>query len=401
MNQNRTWVLGYGCTSSTGSKTEDFWNALCDGVDQLGPMPTDSWPVPLTFEPKACLWSRSAESSLSVRALLAKQLLQAWNQAAQATGMDEVQKIQNSERVGVIFASTKGMIEDFVWSQTPLDSYSDPYTPILEDFLTSVGLNAKKSLCISNACASSLSALFLAKQWLAQGDVSWVIVLAADHIGPFVAQGFQALRALTATKSRPFDRQRDGLQLGEAAVALVLGSKPVTDRKNFEIEAVGIDTEGFAATRPSLSGESLKRACLQLPALRELPPDLIISHGTSTVVNDQVEDQVFTRLFEGAERLPRVTGTKWCIGHTLGVSGAMDVIAACQVMAKRKFFHLATTSEIDPAFRGRYLMGAQGVKGSRANSSDCPEMVQRILVSSLGFGGVHAAALIRAEGDAR
>ena len=385
MAQVKTWVTGYGCTSSAGPSTTDYWDALCRGTDQSRPIPTTAWPVPLTFAPRACLWNQGNGHATD----LLTQLLQAWKQALLMCGTATAKNIGSGESLGVIFASTKGGVEDFVWEKTLARDQLDPITPVLRGFLKQAELKPKRSICVSNACASSLSAMFLARIWLAQGDVSHVLVLAADRVGPFVVQGFHALRALTADRARPFDRERDGLQLGEAAAAVLLSSQPRT-AQSVQLEAVGLDAEGFAATRPSLSGESLGRACLQIPGLREVPPDLIIAHGTSTVLNDQTEDHVLAQLFEASSVKPAITGTKWCIGHTLGASGAMDVIAACRVLETQKFFRLANTREVDASFRGHYLTARQD-----SNWEESKRSVTRVLVTSLGFGGVHAAAVLR------
>ncbi len=380
MAQAKTWITAYGCTSSAGPGVADYWTALCQGKDQSRALLAAAWPVPVTFEPRACIWPETTDS---VSKVLTAQLLQAWKSV-------EAEALDGGEPLGVIFASTKGAIEDFIWNKTLSPEQPDSLTPVLNYFLRQAGIQPKRSLCISNACASSLSALFLAQRWLAQGEVTQVLVLAADRVGPFVTQGFHSLRALTGQRARPFDRSRDGLMLGEAAAVLLLSAKPGKGESH-ELEAVGLDAEGFAVTRPSLSGDSLQRACLQLPLLREAPPELIVAHGTGTVLNDQTEAHVFTQLFEAARIKPSITGTKWCIGHTLGASGAMDVIAACRVLETQNVFHLANTHEVDPAFRGNFL----AARDSAANFLPSERAVRRVLITSLGFGGVHAAATLR------
>ena len=201
-------------------------------------------------------------------------------------------------------------------------------------------------------------------------------MLSVDQVGPFVLQGFNSLKALSRKFSKPFSADRDGLVLGEAAVVLVLsksGGGPV-------ISGVAIDSEGKAVTRPG--ADSLRRAIKALPGT----PDLIIAHATGTLLNDSTEDAVFFELF--GER-PLVTGSKWSVGHTLGASGAVDIVLACEAIRRQSAFRLANTFTIDPSFRSRYL---------RANSDEqlAPE---KVMVSSLGFGGIHAAAMIERRRD--
>jgi 3-oxoacyl-(acyl-carrier-protein) synthase len=142
--------------------------------------------------------------------------------------------------------------------------------------------------------------------------------------------------------------------------------------------AVASESEGVSVTRPSMDGSSLSRAIEKLPGKKDF--DLIIAHGTGTKFNDFAEDQAF-RKFPKAP----VTGCKWSVGHTLGASGAVDIAAASLVLERQKIFSLANTLEIDAELRSNYLVG----KNQRP-----PNRLQNILVSSLGFGGIHAAVSI-------
>ena len=203
-------------------------------------------------------------------------------------------------------------------------------------------------------------------------------------------------RGSTASAHSPLKRS-DLLQRTEAAcssedgaAAILLSSSPENSGPSrpfwMELQGVGIDTEGFAATRPSSSGESLKRACLQIETLQELPPDLIIAHGTATALNDPAENQAFSDLFTKGNSSPLVTGTKGCIGHTLGASGALDLIAACEVLRRQEVFSIANTLEVDPVFQARYLF--------TGNQYPVPKELKKVLVTSLGFGGVNAAGMV-------
>jgi 3-oxoacyl-[acyl-carrier-protein] synthase I len=252
--------------------------------------------------------------------------------------------------------------------------------------ISACSLAPEAKICVSNACASSLAAIATAKTWLKAKRVDHAVIFACDAIDSFVLHGFHHLRVLSPDRTRPFAANRTGFHLGDAAACLILSSKNKS-ADGLELIDAQIDSEGHAATRPSQSGESLLRACKNLLASREqVTPDLVIAHGTSTQANDVTEDKVFKSLFEGSEKKPRITGTKWSVGHTLGTAGLLDVIAACEVLKSQKVFALRTTDGIDPAFEGSYLLA------SELQNSDRP--LKSILVTSLGFGGVHAAALV-------
>lgn len=361
-----SFVKSYGCTSAAGIGVESLWNAVRGGRDCSRPVPIANWPIEPSFSPRACLWTDHG-SDASASDKLVRELLRAWREARE----NLPPRFQN---FGVILASTKGVVEDHVWGAAEDSESQDFIAPLLSRFLKEAELNPEISVVVSNACSSSISALWLAESWLERGDVDHVVILAADLVGPFVLQGFQCLHALSATTVRPFAGNRDGLQLGEAAACVVLSRESVSD---LILEGAAIDAEGYAVTRPSPSGESLERAIAQLKCPE---PDLIIAHGTGTELNDQTEDRVFSKLFPRAA----VTASKWCIGHTLAASGLVDVILACEAVRRAQAFSISNTEAADPSFSTRYL------------TSGAPLGIfpRRVLVTSLGFGGIHAAASV-------
>ncbi len=245
------------------------------------------------------------------------------------------------ERFGVILASTKGMSQDFIGNRGAERAH-DPLTPLLDAALDHLELAPARALCVSNACSSSLAAIRLAEIWLKQGLDS-VLVLAADAVTPFVLRGFSSLKLLAA--NRPKELGRDGFWLGEAAAAIWLTKTPSA----FAVQA-SLDNDGSLVTRPATSGASLKRALLQLPLTPA--PDLVFAHATGTVVNEETEEPVLGEIFPD---IPR-RASKSLLGHTLGASAALDLIAACELIRARQ--------------------------------------ARRVLISSLGFGGAHAAALV-------
>lgn len=346
------WIQSYACASGGGNSTDELWSNLMAGGDRG----TSDF-----------LFAGARPDS--IEKLLREKLL----------GVYRSLEHRPQPRLGVILASTKGLSNDFVWKTQDPRAARDPISPLLEGFLADSGLTPERSLTVSNACSSTLAALALGQAWLDQG-LNEVLILAADAVSPFVNKGFASLKLLTDTGIRPFTAERNGFRLGDGAAALVLSSR--FEPGSVALRRVGLDTEGSAVTRPSHSGDSLCAAAWRIPRLRQEPPTAVIAHGTGTRINDETEDLAFSRLFEGVED-PWVTGTKWLVGHTLAASGAIDLIAACEALKRQELFALATSSAIDPAFRSKFFTGA-GRKIS----------LQRMLISSLGFGGMHAMALV-------
>jgi len=220
---------------------------------------------------------------------------------------------------------------------------------------------------------------FLANKWLEKKLVQHVLILAADFLGPFVVNGFQSLNALSLTTNKPFSKDRDGLQLGEAAAVILLGSNQVG---KYFLKNVNLFNEGHALTRPNPNGEGLKMIYQSFLPQKTLP-DLVIAHGTGTIHNDIAEDNAITNTFGDRERAPPITNTKWSIGHTLGSSGAMDLIAACESIQTQNCFEIANTSEIDPQFKAKYL--------NKNSQHRFPKRIKSVIVNSLGFGGITGA----------
>jgi len=386
-------VLGYGCNSSAGPSSSSFWTGLRQGKDHSSPVCEHLDLVGTAIDPtlQACFWKPEPRPGGGTRGLLVRQLSRAWNEALEGLSPSEKKTFPRDERLGVILVTTKGCIEDFIWDASDAAIASemgrDPFGSILSDFLVFNGLKTSNTICVSNACASALSALVLARSWIRQKRVSHVVVLAADRVGRFVLQGFHCLRALSTTRARSASGDRDGLRLGEAAAAILLSHSESPGRELF-LAGLGLETEGYAVTRPSVSGTSLRKACqAALSSAKVTIPDLIIAHGTATPINDLAEDQVFISLFPDGN-VP-VTGTKGSIGHTLAASGAMDFIAACRALEEQMAFPITNTRKVDPAFGSRYLISQDG--------EDHVFPLKTVMVSSLGFGGVHSAACLRWE----
>ncbi len=376
------WILGYGCTSSAGSSTSDYWQSLRVGKDHSEELATESWSIQPLNKLRGYTWSLN-EDRRNMKSLLVKQLHIAWNDALMGLSSHE-QKALDANRLGVIFASTKGNVEDWIWNSSA-SAQSDNLGEVLKLFIETSSLTPLRHLCISNSCASALSAIFLAQNWLRQEIVDDVLILAADAVGPFVSHGFNCLHALTQDRIRPFANNRTGLSLGDAAAAILL-SRRAPSGSRLQLSNVGLDVEGHALTRPESSGLSLQRAILQISELSQARPDLVIAHGTATEFNDATEDRALSEIF-GPGKAPQVTATKWCIGHTLGASGAMDLIAACESLRRQEVFAIGNTYEVDSNFQCQYVL--------QSNLPTDNHPLRSVLLTSLGFGGVHAAAIVR------
>lgn len=297
------------------------------------------------------------------------------------SGLENKFDDHRNDKWGLIFASTKGIIEDFIW-QDSVSPQLDPYSPIVDAIKLTLDLSFNNDATVSNACASSHGALELGQRWLKRKEVDHVLVVAADIIGPFIHKGFSSLRALSQhNECKPFDINRDGLLLGDGVGIVVLSNKPIGD--HFYLENVYNQCEGFSVTRPDTSGATLSHCIDQ--SINRTSPDVMIAHGTATYYNDLTEANAIERSFNSTNP-PQVTATKWSVGHSLGASGLIDLNAACEIIRHQEVPAIHSLIESDFPISEWLVTENKKMK------------VDSVLVSSLGFGGICSSFILR-KGD--
>lgn len=243
------------------------------------------------------------------------------------------------------------------------------------------------ALTVSNACSSGADALTIALEWLRTGRCDLVIAGGCDSVSKVTFNGFNALRVSSAKPCRPFDAERSGLNLGDAAAVVIL-EPPEQARKRglkveYELGGAGKTADGFHITQPESSGTELERAIRLALAQAELAPeaiDFVNAHGTGTPVNDRIESAVLARVF--GDKL-RYHSTKALTGHTLGAAGAIEAVFTRLMLEMRRaapsfrYEHPSKEIPIPP------LAEAAAIAGDAAVST------------SLAFGGSNAALVLR------
>lgn len=186
---------------------------------------------------------------------------------------------------------------------------------------------------ISTACTASSVAMGLAYDALRLGQTEVAIVAGVESLTPFLYRGFESLKSLAADGCRPFDRDRDGLILGEGAAAIILETENHARKRlrplSLEMAGYGFGADGTHLTAPDPAGSG---ACGALrKALGEAgvneAPDFINAHGTGTKLNDRMECIAIQKVFgEAAAGIP-LTSTKPLTGHLCGAAGAMEIVS--------------------------------------------------------------------------
>lgn len=377
--KSRIYIEAFNCVTSTGENPEQFWGALDQGRTGIKKTDMTCWPQSIknfwsvqNHRPISCKIKSGHRDNDSALYRLAFTL----SQVAAVTLNDT----DLSLATGIIFASTKGAIEDFVWDER-IPSV-DPLYAVLEETIKELpAFNWTLKQVVSNSCASSHAAIALAQKWMDCGVCQKVLVIAGDIIGPFVHSGFQTLKALSAESARPFQESRDGLVLGEALTAILFSKSP----SDFELLDCQIFNEAHTVTGASPEGRGLIE-CIKRLRVGSVKPDFAIAHGTATFLNDQVEDRALSAAQEFFERNFFITGTKWSVGHTLGASGSVDLIAALMSLSKQKVFSL---NAVDEEKNGQDFLAKNYAYVSKSRP------LNSALITSLGFGGTNGALMIR------
>lgn len=277
--------------------------------------------------------------------------------------------LQPTPRRGLLLASTKG----------DLTHYEDPFGDLCASFARRCGALGPVRT-VGAACASSTAAIGEAWELLNAGTCDEVVVAGVEALHRFVYAGFHALKALSPEAARPFDAERKGLSMGEAAVVLVLERSA---KGLAFVEGHGAATDAHDQTAPHPKGDGLVAACKQALKRANLAPKQIgryHAHGTATPHNDRMESAACEALF-GARGVP-VTGAKGSVGHTLGAAGALDTLSCLLALRKQELWPIAGLKQIDPS------LTVDAVLERRAHSSPTA------LVATAGFGGINAALVL-------
>jgi 3-oxoacyl-[acyl-carrier-protein] synthase II len=241
---------------------------------------------------------------------------------------------------------------------------------------------------ISNACASGTNAIGHAFQLIRAGLYDSVIGGGYDPLSELVFTGFDSLQAATPDKIRPFDRDRNGLVLGEGAALLVLESEKAVAARGGnilgEIVGYGVSTDNYHLTQPDPSGIGPKLAMQRALADAELEPasvDYVNAHGTATVFNDATEGKAISELLPGVP----ISSTKSMMGHALGGAGAIEAIFSLLAILHRFIPPNINFRQPEPDWTFR-------VVGNREE----PAKIQRVVSNSFGFGGANATLVLQA-----
>ncbi|MGO9660865.1 MAG: beta-ketoacyl-ACP synthase II [Acidimicrobiales bacterium] len=405
MDNRRVVVTGVGVISPLGLDVEQTWHALIAGrsgvrtITAFDPQGSD---VRIAAEvagfDSAAFFGRRRARHLDRVVQLA---LVATKEAIEGSKLDVATA---PERTGVVYASGIGGIRTLEDGIRVLINrgaeWVNPYVvPMMIPNMAAGEIAMEWQLlgyncCTVTACSASAHAIGTAFDAIRLGRADAMVCGGSEAaVTPVGIAGFAAMKALSTRNdeperaSRPFDAQRDGFVLGEAAATLVIEEREFALRRGApvlaELVGYGATADAYHITQPHPTGDGAVRAMHAAMADAGLCADdidYVNAHGTSTPPNDRVETLALKRVF-GAS-VPLVSSTKSMTGHTLGAAGALESVFSILALQNSVVPPTINLENPDPDCDLDYV-------ANRAR----PAPLRYAMTNSLGFGG-HNASLV-------
>lgn len=312
-------VISDNITSPLGLTTEQTYKAVRQGKSGLSHYPCENgeggW-NDLPFPIEAALFNKEQWDKIMVDGFSKFESLVLHSVKAAISTL-----IFNKERAILILGSTKGDIE-LLEKGEDMSSLADAAKKVS----MAIGIE-NDPIVVCNACISGVSAIILGQRLVDCGNYSNVIVCGADVQSRFIVSGFQALKALSEEPCRPFDIERLGLNLGEAAATIVLSSE-MNSPKGWKIDKGAICNDAYHISAPHPKGLGAGMALRKMKDA-DNPISVIGVHGTATMYNDQME----SKAIEMAELqdVP-LSALKGYFGHTMGAAGVLETIITMRAL---------------------------------------------------------------------
>jgi len=231
---------------------------------------------------------------------------------------------------------------------------------------------------INTACSSSANSIMMGARLLASGRTKRVIVGGADGLSRYTVNGFNALQILSSEPTRPFDANRDGLNLGEGAAYLILErEEDLNGKKAFAVlSGFGNANDAYhpSAMDPNATGvRAAINGALKSAGLKPENIDHVNAHGTGTENNDQIELTGMTHVFG---EVPPFVSTKSYTGHTLAAAGAVESVFSILNLKYQELYPSLNFETPMPGFlHTPHTEYSKEIK------------IENVLSNSFGFGG--------------
>ena len=310
-------------TSPIGRTTEENYQAVKNGRTALAYY-DGQWGIPEPFT--AAIFSDLENAELSQAGLTRFESL-VYTSVQKA--LEDTSVNVSNDRVVFILSTTKGNV-DLLGEKDISPAILHPGESARR-ISKAFGIKSQP-IVVCNACISGLSAIILAERLLEQHQYDYAIVCGADVLSRFVISGFQSFKSMDARECRPYDIERLGMNLGEAAATMILAVSAQMGASAWTISKGVIRNDAFHISTPSNKAEGAWR-CLETVMSGEQPEELAVvnAHGTATMFMDQMESVAVERA--DLNSLP-VNSYKGYYGHTLGAAGVLETILTMHATEK-------------------------------------------------------------------
>ena len=310
----------------------------------------------------------------------------------------------SSGRLGCVIGSTMGSAESIAEAFETLLPNNDlsklTSTKFFQCVSHTAALNVGQFLGITGtvmatnaACASGLQAIGAGYDLIRTGQQDIILCGGAEGLHPTVVGSFDVLFAASSKFNqspketpRPFDSQRDGLVCGEGSGIVVLEDYDSAKKRNAKIyaEIIGYNSFGNGSHVSESSRQAITACINETLKKAKLAPgeiDYINAHATATIQGDKEEAGAIRQIF--GDKVP-VSSLKGNIGHTLGASGAIELIASLIMMEKGVIYPTLNLKDPDPDCRGINHVFTQQAK-----------KINILLKNCFAFGGINASLVCK------
>lgn len=372
VNNTPVYAVSTNVTSSLGQDVAAHWDAVADG--RIGIQEYND----AAFS-KTPFWGSRIDNKGwdAIDAAITKENLSGFEKLALFSATNALQQCNSIDLSETVFilSTTKGNIE-------LLDEHDESRLMLDVSAVTiakELGID-NKPIVISHACVSGSIALLYALRLLNSGRYKHAVVTGCDRFTRFVLSGFQSFQAIANGPCRPFDANRTGINLGEAAATIVLSASKDTDALAM-LRSGATSNDANHISGPSRTGEELSMAinrALAEAGLTSSDISMASAHGTATPYNDEMESKALG--LSGLASVP-VHSMKSYTGHTLGAAGVLESVMSIEAILQQQLIPSA----------GYEQHGVPVEINVTTRMEAAP--VTHVLKTASGFGGSNAAII--------
>ena len=413
MQLKRVVVTGIGTITPIGNNLEDYWQGLLNGISGAAPITLFD---ASKFKTRFACEIKGFDPTTFMEKKEARKLDRFAQLAIYASDMavaDAKISAENidADRVGVIFASGIGGLRTF--QEEMMNFAGGDGTPRVNPFFIpkmildiAAGQISMRhgfrgpNFAVVSACASSTNGIIAAVDTIRLGKADIIISGGSEAvISEAGVGGFNSMKAMSernddpATASRPYDKDRDGFVMGEAAGCLVLEEYEHAVKRGAkiycEIAGGGATADAYHLTAPhpeGLGARNVMIAALKDAGMQPDEIDYINTHGTSTPLGDGAEVKAITEVFGSHAYNLNISATKSMTGHCLGAAGVIEAIACIQSVihdiVPPTINHFTDDPELDPKLNFTFNKPQQ-------------KIVRAALSNTFGFGGHNACVIVK------